>query len=96
VPTTLSNLVTNLNLTDMETGAKGFRREVLASLQLRSNRFGFELEVTATIARRRRPPWRIDEVPVSSTGRTYDEGKKIGRRDAVAAFYCIVRYWLAD
>jgi hypothetical protein len=89
-------MVTNLNLTDMETGAKVFRREVLAGLRLRSDRFGFEPEVTAKIARRRRPPWRVYEVPVSYTGRTYDEGKKIGLRDAVAALYCIVRYWLAD
>jgi glycosyltransferase involved in cell wall biosynthesis len=94
--TTLSNMFTNLNLTDMETCYKVFRREVLKGIQLKSNRFGFEPEITAKVARRRNPAWRIYEVPISYSGRTYEEGKKIGLRDALNAFYCIVRYWLFD
>jgi glycosyltransferase involved in cell wall biosynthesis len=94
--TTLSNMFTNLNLTDMETCYKVFRREVLAGVTLRSNRFGFEPEITAKIARRRNPPWRIYEIPISYSGRTYEEGKKIGLRDAFNALYCIIRYWLFD
>jgi glycosyltransferase involved in cell wall biosynthesis len=94
VLTTLSNMFTNLNLTDMETCYKVFRREVLQGLELKSDRFGFEPEVTAKIAKKRNPPWRIYEVPVSYSGRTYEEGKKIGLKDAVQAFFCIVRYWL--
>lgn len=94
--TTLSNFVTNLNLTDMETCYKVFRREVLAGMTLRSNRFGFEPEVTAKIARPRSPPWRIYEVPISYFGRTYDEGKKIRFKDAVSSLWCIVRYWVRD
>ncbi len=93
VLTTLSNLFTSLNLTDMETCYKVFRREVLHDLTLKSNRFGFEPEFTAKVAKRR-PAWRIYEVPVSYSGRTYEEGKKIGLKDAVQAFYCIVRYGL--
>ncbi len=96
VLTTLSNMFTNLNLTDMETCYKVFRREVLEGITLRSNRFGFEPEVTAKIARKRDPAWRIYEVPVSYSGRTYEEGKKIGLKDAIQAFFCIVRYWLAN
>jgi glycosyltransferase involved in cell wall biosynthesis len=96
VLTTLSNMFTNLNLTDMETCYKVFRREVLASICLRSNRFGFEPEITAKVARHGDPPWRIYEVPISYSGRTYEEGKKIGLRDALNALYCIVRYWLFD
>jgi glycosyltransferase involved in cell wall biosynthesis len=96
VLTTLSNMFTNLNLTDMETCYKVFRREVLAGLRLRSNRFGFEPEITAKIARGRRPAWRIYEIPISYSGRTYEEGKKIGLRDAFNALYCIIRYWLFD
>ena len=96
VLTTLSNMFTNLNLTDMETCYKVFRREVLQGVRLRSDRFGFEPEVTAKIARKRNPPWRIYEIPISYSGRTYEEGKKIGLRDAFNAFYCIVRYWLFD
>ncbi len=92
--TTLSNMFTNLNLTDMETCYKVFRREVLADLHLKSNRFGFEPEITAKIAKHRNPTWRIYEVPISYSGRTYEEGKKIGLRDAFNAFYCIVRFWL--
>jgi glycosyltransferase involved in cell wall biosynthesis len=93
--TTLSNMFTNLNLTDMETCYKVFRREVLQGVHLKSNRFGFEPEITAKIAKRR-PSWRIFEVPISYSGRTYEEGKKIGLRDAITAFGCIVRYWLFD
>jgi glycosyltransferase involved in cell wall biosynthesis len=89
--TLLSNLVTDLNLTDMETCYKVFRREVLAGIKLRSNRFGFEPEVTCKVARRR-PRWRVYEVPISYSGRTYEEGKKIGLRDAFSALYCIVRF----
>ena len=93
--TLLSNMFTNLNLTDMETCYKVFRREVLQDVRVRSNRFGFEPEITAKIARRR-PAWRIYEIPVSYDGRTYEEGKKIGLQDAFNAFFCIVRYWLFD
>jgi glycosyltransferase involved in cell wall biosynthesis len=94
--TTLSNMFTNLNLTDMETCYKVFRREVLAGIKLRSNRFGFEPEITAKIARKRNPSWRIYEVPISYSGRTYEEGKKIGLKDAFTALYCILRYWKFD
>jgi glycosyltransferase involved in cell wall biosynthesis len=94
--TQLSNMFTNLNLTDMETCYKVFRREVLEGIKLKSNRFGFEPEITAKIAKRRNPAWRIYEIPVSYSGRTYEEGKKIGFRDAVTALYCIIRFWLFD
>src|SRR5712692_1719539 len=94
--TTLSNMVTNLNLTDMETCYKVFRREVLADIRLKSNRFGFEPEITAKVARRHDPCWRIYEIPISYSGRTYEEGKKIGLRDALNALFCILRYWLFD
>jgi glycosyltransferase involved in cell wall biosynthesis len=94
--TTLSNMFTNLNLTDMETCYKVFRREVLQGIKLRSNRFGFEPEITAKIAKKRNPAWRIYEVPISYAGRTYEEGKKIGLKDAIQAFFCIVRYYFAN
>jgi len=96
--TTLSNWFTNLNLTDMETCYKVFKREVIQGIKLKSNRFGFEPEVTAKIARKRKgqPPWRIYEVPISYSGRTYEEGKKIRLKDAFQALYCIVRYWIAN
>ena len=94
--TLLSNFFTNLNLTDMETCYKVFRREVLADIKLKSNRFGFEPEITAKVARRRQPAWRIYEIPISYSGRTYEEGKKIGLVDALAAFYWILRYRLFD
>jgi glycosyltransferase involved in cell wall biosynthesis len=94
--TLLSNWFTNLNLTDMETCYKVFRREVLQDVKLRSNRFGFEPEITAKIARRRKPSWRIYEIPISYSGRTYEEGKKIGLKDAFSAFYCILRYRYFD
>ena len=98
VLTLLSNIFTDLNLTDMETCYKVFRREVLQGIKLRSNRFGFEPEVTAKIARKRpgQPSWRIYEVPISYSGRTYEEGKKIGLKDAFNAFYCILRYRYFD
>jgi glycosyltransferase involved in cell wall biosynthesis len=88
--TLLSNLLTDLNLTDMETGYKAFRREVLQCFELESDRFGFEPEVTAKIARI--PEVRIYEVAVSYRGRTYAEGKKIGWRDGCAALFHIARF----
>lgn len=94
--TTLSNMFTNLNLTDMETCYKVFRRQVLADLRLKSDRFGFEPEITAKIAKHRNPSWRVYEVPISYSGRTYEEGKKIGLKDAFTALYCIIRFWLFD
>jgi len=87
--TLTSNLFTDLNLTDMETCYKVFRREVLESFTLEEDRFGIEPEITAKVAAGR---WRIYEIGISYSGRTYDEGKKIGWRDAIRAFYCIVRY----
>jgi glycosyltransferase involved in cell wall biosynthesis len=91
--TLISNMCTNLNLTDMETGYKVFRRDVLQRVNLQENRFGFEPEVTAKIARLKPTP-RIFEVGISYRGRTYAEGKKIGLRDAIRALYCILRYSL--
>jgi glycosyltransferase involved in cell wall biosynthesis len=88
--TFLSNMLTNLNLTDMETCYKMFRREIVQSLTLRENRFGFEPEVTARIARI--PNIRIYEVGISYYGRTYAEGKKINWRDGFRAIYCIIKY----
>ncbi len=87
--TTLSNMFTNINLTDMETCAKVFRREVIQGLDLREDRFGFEPEVTAKIARL---GCRIYEVGISYSGRTYAEGKKINWKDGVRAVYVIVKY----
>jgi glycosyltransferase involved in cell wall biosynthesis len=87
--TLASNMFTNLNLTDMETCFKVFRREVIQSIDIEEDRFGFEPEVTAKVAA---GGWRIYEVGISYSGRTYDEGKKIGWRDGVRALYCIVRY----
>jgi glycosyltransferase involved in cell wall biosynthesis len=87
--TLLSNAVTNLNLTDMETCYKMFRRDVIQSLDLREDRFGFEPEVTAKIAERR---CRVYEVGISYSGRTYEEGKKIGWRDGFRAIWCILKY----
>jgi glycosyltransferase involved in cell wall biosynthesis len=91
--TTLSNITTNLNLSDMETGYKLFRSEILRSIRLRSNRFGFEPEVTAKVARLK---CRIYETPISYSGRSYAEGKKIGWKDGVQAVYCILRYAVMD
>ncbi|HEV2290933.1 MAG TPA: glycosyltransferase family 2 protein [Gemmatimonadales bacterium] len=87
--TTLSNMLTNLNLTDMETCYKMVRAPVMKSLTLTSDRFGFEPEVTARLAQANARVW---EVPISYSGRTYAEGKKIGWRDGVAAFFHILRY----
>jgi glycosyltransferase involved in cell wall biosynthesis len=89
VLTTMSNMFTNLNLTDMETCYKVFRAEVIKSLDLKEKRFGFEPEVTAKVSR---GGWRIYEVPISYHGRTYEEGKKIGWKDGVRAIYASVKY----
>ena len=88
--TFLSNAMTNLNLTDMETCYKVFKRETIQSLPLREKRFGFEPEVTARISRI--PKIRIYEVGISYYGRTYEEGKKIGWKDGFRAIYCIAKY----
>jgi glycosyltransferase involved in cell wall biosynthesis len=87
--TLASNMFTNLNLTDMETCYKAFRREVIQGIDLVEDRFGFEPEVTAKLAK---GGWRIFEVGISYSGRTYEEGKKIGLKDAFRAATCIVRY----
>ena len=87
--TTLSNAFTNLNLTDMETCYKAFRREIIQSIRIEENRFGFEPEVTAKVSKL---DVRIFEVGISYYGRTYEEGKKIGMRDGFRALYCIVKY----
>jgi glycosyltransferase involved in cell wall biosynthesis len=93
--TTMSNMFTGLNLTDMETCYKVFRREVIAAIgpTLRENRFGIDPELTAKVARRR---YRVYELGISYFGRTYQEGKKIGLRDAIRVFWSILRYWLCD
>ena len=91
VLTTLSNMFTNLNLTDMESCYKMFRREVIQAIDLREDRFGFEPEVTAKVAR---GGWRVYEVGISYSGRTYADGKKISWRDGVSAARCIVKYGL--
>jgi glycosyltransferase involved in cell wall biosynthesis len=88
--TTFSNMLTDLNLTDMETCYKMFRAEVIKSITLESNRFGFEPEVTAKLSKI--PGIRIYEVPISYNGRTYEEGKKINWKDGVAAVWWIARY----
>ncbi len=89
--TLLSNAVTNLNLTDMETGAKVFRGEVIRAIDIRELRFGVEPEITAKLARRR---CIFYEVGISYHGRTYAEGKKVGIKDAFRALYCLIRYGL--
>jgi glycosyltransferase involved in cell wall biosynthesis len=93
--TTLSNVFTDLNLTDMETCYKVFRREVIQAIAptLKESRFGIEPELTAKVARRK---YRVYEIGISYFGRTYREGKKIGLRDAMKALWCIVRYGIAD
>ena len=91
--TLLSDVMTNLKLTDMETCYKVFRKEVLEGIKLRSNRFGFEPEITAKISKGK---WRIYEVPISYAGRTYEEGKKITWKDGVQALWCIFRYKISD
>jgi glycosyltransferase involved in cell wall biosynthesis len=87
--TLLSNMITNLNMTDMETCYKVFRREVIQSIPLEENRFGFEPEVTVKIAKR---DLRVYEVGIGYWGRTYGEGKKIGWRDGVRALWCLIKY----
>ncbi len=91
--TVLSNCLTNINLSDMETCYKVFRREVIQSIPLQENRFGFEPEITVKVARRK---LRIYEVGISYSGRTYEEGKKIGWRDGVRALYCLLKYSLKE
>jgi glycosyltransferase involved in cell wall biosynthesis len=91
--TLLSNMLSNLNLTDMETCYKAFRKEVLKDLTLKSDRFGFEPEFTQKVARRK---FRIYEVPISYSGRTYEEGKKINWKDGVAAIFSIIRFRFFD
>jgi glycosyltransferase involved in cell wall biosynthesis len=91
VLTLLSNMMTDLNLTDMETCYKAFRREIIAGITIEENRFGFEPEITAKISRLDPQP-RIYEVGISYSGRTYKEGKKIGWKDGVRAIWCILRY----
>jgi glycosyltransferase involved in cell wall biosynthesis len=87
--TLCSNMATDLNLTDMETGYKAFRREVIQAIRIEENRFGFEPEITAKIAKAKA---RIYEVGISYNGRTYAEGKKIGWRDGIRALWCICKY----
>ncbi len=87
--TTLSNMFTNINLTDMETCYKAFRREIIQSIAIEESRFGFEPEITAKVAKM---GCRIYEVGISYYGRTYSEGKKIGWKDGFRAVYCIVKY----
>ena len=94
VLTFLSNLFTNLNLTDMETCYKMFKREIIQGIELKEKRFGFEPEVTAKIARI--PKIRIYEVGISYYGRTYEEGKKIGWKDGFRAIWCILKYNLFE
>jgi glycosyltransferase involved in cell wall biosynthesis len=91
--TTFSNMMTDLNLTDMETCYKVFRSEILQKIKFRENRFGFEPEFTAKVARAR---CRIYEIPISYSGRDYTEGKKIGWKDGVAAIYFILKYHFSD
>jgi glycosyltransferase involved in cell wall biosynthesis len=91
--TLLSNIVTNLNMTDMETCYKVFRREVIQSIKLEEDRFGFEPEVTVKIAKRK---LRVFEVGISYSGRTYAEGKKIGWRDGFRALFCLAKYAITE
>ncbi|HXG24397.1 MAG TPA: glycosyltransferase family 2 protein, partial [Chthonomonadales bacterium] len=91
--TTLSNMMTNLNLTDMEVCYKAFKAEIIKNIKLRSNRFDFEPEITAKIAKMR---CRIYEVPISYAGRDYEEGKKIGWKDGVVALWTIFKYKFFD
>ncbi len=91
--TLLSDIFTNLKLTDMETCYKVFRKEVLQGIRIRSDRFGVEPEITAKIAKH---SWRIYEVPITYAGRTYEEGKKITWKDGVQALWCIIRFKFSD
>jgi len=93
VLTKLSNLTTGLDISDMETGYKAFRREVIKSFEIQQPRFGFEPEVTARIARRK---YRLYEVPIRYNPRGYAQGKKIGLADLFSTLYCILRYAVAD
>lgn len=90
--TLLSNAFTNLNLTDMETGYKVFRREIIQAIEIKESRFGFEPEITAKVAKTR---CRVFEVGIAYYGRTYEQGKKIGWKDGVWALWCIVKYSLS-
>lgn len=87
--TLLSNIMTNINLTDVETGYKVFKRSVIQSIQIEEDRFGFEPEITAKVARKK---CVIYEVGISYSGRTYDQGKKIGWKDGLSALWCILKY----
>lgn len=87
--TIASNMFTNLNLTDMETCYKCFKREVIQSIEIREKRFGIEPELASKVAK---GGWRIYEVGISYSGRTYEEGKKIGLKDAFRAIYCVIKY----
>jgi hypothetical protein len=91
--TLLSNMLTNLNLSDMEVGYKVFRADVLKGIDLQSKRFGFEPEITMKLAKKR---CRFYEVPIAYHGRTYEEGKKITWKDGIAALYCMIRFRLSD
>lgn len=91
--TFFSNMLTNLNLSDMEVGYKVFRADVLKDLEIESNRFGFEPEITVKVAKKR---CRIYEVPISYHGRTYAQGKKITWRDGISALYSLVRFWIKN
>jgi glycosyltransferase involved in cell wall biosynthesis len=91
--TLLSNCLTNINLSDMETCYKVFRREIIQSIPLEENRFGFEPEITVKVSRRN---LRIYEVGISYWGRTYEEGKKIGWKDGMRAFYCLLKYSIKE
>jgi glycosyltransferase involved in cell wall biosynthesis len=91
--TLLSNMLTNLNLSDMEVGYKVFRADALKGIELKSNRFGFEPEITIKLAKKR---CRFYEVPISYHGRTYEEGKKITWKDGIAALYYMIRFRFAD
>ena len=91
--TLLSNILTNLNLTDMEVGYKVFKTEVLRHIEIKSNRFGFEPEITLKVAKQK---CRVYEVPISYHGRTYAEGKKITWKDGFVTLYALIRFWLRD
>jgi glycosyltransferase involved in cell wall biosynthesis len=91
--TLLSNALTNINLSDMETCYKAFRREVIQSIPIEEDRFGFEPEITVKVAKRR---LRVYEVGISYWGRTYEEGKKIGWKDGVRALWCLLKYTLSE
>ena len=91
--TLVSNVLTNLNLTDMEVGYKVFKSEVLKNINLKSDRFGFEPEISMKVAKKK---CRVYEVPISYHGRTYAEGKKITWKDGIATFYFLIRFWLKD